>query len=462
MTKVVLVMAILLTTSAFVLPSQMPLISNDNDSVYTDIEDSYAKGAIIAWSAPEFDVLKGYGNGLFGPRDNIREIDLNIIFDKLLGKPVRDWENSDALTREQAAKAIAVELGLIPVASPLERYGDHTQIAPEYRPYVYALKESGIQKGDGTNYLPKTPFTREAIIQTLSNSIDALIDRSESEPNYEKSIIIRKAGVVLKDMVVKGDVIIGYGIGENDFTLDNVNIEGRLITFDNVNEINITQNQTDYATPNDYFNNSVFVGDSIIAGIAQYVISERGTANVLGDAKFLSEINGIRVADCAGDMGANTIYFGYRGEERTIEYCVTEMGVSKVFIMLGMNDLTGGFSIVQTIERYCRVIDKINAAAPNVEVIILLNTPKVAGAWLPWYCTNENFNNTLIDEYIADLISMCTARGMKYVDLNSHLKNDQNALPNEWCRDDFVHLNDSSSAVIVKLLQEFAKQNMNY
>jgi lysophospholipase L1-like esterase len=207
----------------------------------------------------------------------------------------------------------------------------------------------------------------------------------------------------------------------------------------------------------EYFDNSVLVGDSIIEGIAQYVRSVREGGVVLGGAKFLTTTIGIRLADCAGDMGADTVYYSYNGGEKPIEQCIGEMGVTKVFIMLGLNDLAGGYDIPATIDRYSRTIDKITSANGGVEVVVLLNTPKVASAWIPDYTPNKSFSNELIDTFVTELRKLCTDKGVKYVDLNTALKDERGALPDDYCRDGYVHLSNAGSAVVIETLIAFAE-----
>jgi len=227
-------LSFVLTLTAPACFAPLSVLADTGQPVYTDIGDSYAKDAISEWSAPGVGILAGYGNGIFAPEDNIRAVDLDIIFDKLLGKEVRAWSVSPDLTREQAAAVIAKSLGIEPVdvneiTSGL--YGDHASIAKEYQPYVYALKEAGIQQGDGTNYMPKAAFTRESIIQTLANAISVPIDKNTNAKTYKNSAVIRKSGITLRNAVIHGNLIIGHGVGDGEVTLDNVKVEGRLIVY---------------------------------------------------------------------------------------------------------------------------------------------------------------------------------------------------------------------------------------
>ncbi|MDR0491055.1 MAG: GDSL-type esterase/lipase family protein [Oscillospiraceae bacterium] len=211
------------------------------------------------------------------------------------------------------------------------------------------------------------------------------------------------------------------------------------------------------AEADDFFNDSVFVGDSIMEGLAQYVLAQRKNEPTLGDAKFLTTVNGIKLADCAGDMGDKTEYYMYKGSQRTVSQCIGDMGVSKVFIMLGTNDLGVGYGVAETVERYSRTIDIISETSPHVEIFIELNTPRNASSWLPSYITNKSFGNPLIDEFVNAVRIMCESRGLCYIDLNAALKDENNALPEEFCRDGFDHINNAGAAVVVEALREFAK-----
>lgn len=211
--------------------------------------------------------------------------------------------------------------------------------------------------------------------------------------------------------------------------------------------------------PDDYFNNSVFVGDSVMECLAQYVRLSRNSGSMLGNAFFLTSIIGIRIADCVGDMGNETIYYSYKGMEISFDQCIAGMNVNKIFIMLGMNDLSFNYSIEETIERYNRLLDKIYNIIPDIDITILSVTPRTASNWLPWYCRNQNFGNPLIDEFNLYLVKMCNDRGVKYIDLNSPLKNGGASLPADYCSDGYLHLSKTGSAVVVKVLREFAERN---
>lgn len=193
-------------------------------------------------------------------------------------------------------------------------------------------------------------------------------------------------------------------------------------------------------------------------GLALYVYAQRKIEPTLGDAKFLTTTIGIKLADCAADKGSTTYFYIYKGAEKQADQCVGEMGVSKVFVMLGVNDLGVGYSVNETIVNYNRTIEKLYQAAPGIEITILLNTPRNASSWLPSYIPNTEFGNPLIDEFVEAVKIMCAERNLPYVDLSTALKGENGALPEEYCGDGFDHLTYAGAAVIVATLRDYAKE----
>ncbi|MDR1590136.1 MAG: S-layer homology domain-containing protein [Oscillospiraceae bacterium] len=200
---------------------------------YTDVApEAWYYEAINTWSSRENGILFGYGDGSFGPDDAMRAADLDIVVARLLGGDVPEWANSETVTREAAAKTLAIALGLEAVNEPTELYEDDEDIDAAYRPYVYALKDSGYQHGVGDGkFAPKSTFTRAQIIQTAHNAVSAIADSDVTDKTYERGLIVRSADVTVKDTTVKGDLIIGHGVGDGDVTLDGTTVEGRLIVY---------------------------------------------------------------------------------------------------------------------------------------------------------------------------------------------------------------------------------------
>ena len=206
-----------------------------------------------------------------------------------------------------------------------------------------------------------------------------------------------------------------------------------------------------------YFDDALFVGDSIMEGIRQYVAVQRQEGERLGTARFLATTMGVSLADVVGDRD-HGVRFSYQGEERPLEDIVGEIAPRRVFLLLGLNDLASDTDpvIPDIVDRYIRLIDSLQTACPGVECIIITNPPKVASQWLPDYTANRRFGNALIGEFVDALTQMCRENNIPCVDAYARLKNENGVLPDDYCRDGYIHLNHQGAAVVVEALEAFA------
>ena len=205
-----------------------------------------------------------------------------------------------------------------------------------------------------------------------------------------------------------------------------------------------------------YFDNAVFVGDSIMEGIRQYVAGSRTEAPTLGNAQFLTSTMGVSVSRLLNEADYGP-YFRYKGENQMLLQILDQMDCEKIFLLLGLNDLGRGEQSVEAIVKdYSTLINTLQNHVPEAEIIVIASPPKVASYWLPDYIPNKNYSNALILEFVTSLRSMCEARGTAFIDIHSLLKNENGALPDEYCRDGFIHLSNAGSAIVVEELYRFA------
>lgn len=206
-----------------------------------------------------------------------------------------------------------------------------------------------------------------------------------------------------------------------------------------------------------YFDNTLFVGDSIMESIRQYVAAQRQQNEMLGTARFLTSTMGVSLADLVGERNLG-IGFTYQGEAKPLENIVAEFAPRRVFLLLGLNGLAAAGPVVDDIvARYLRLISSLRAVCPETEFIVITNPPKVASRWLPDYTANRNFGNELIGQFVAALKQMCREQGVPFVDAYESLKDENDALPDHFCRDGYVHLNHQGAAVVVEALNAFAE-----
>ncbi len=207
-------------------------------------------------------------------------------------------------------------------------------------------------------------------------------------------------------------------------------------------------------TMDTYFNDTVFIGDSIMEGIHLYVSAQRSSRPMLGNAFFLTSLYGVNITTLAQDGSG----YRYQGEEQTLAQILSQLPCKRIFILLGLNDLEAADPVIENIiNSYRSLIGQIKDMVPGAEVIVMTNTPKISSYWLPDYTINRNFNNDLITAFAGAVINMCETEGIPYVDTSSDLKDANGYLKEEYCSDGFLHLNYDGAAVVVNALERYAE-----
>lgn len=172
-----------------------------------------------------------------------------------------------------------------------------------------------------------------------------------------------------------------------------------------------------------YFDDAVFVGDSVSLKLKYY----EADADELGDAQFLTE----------GSLSANqllmpldsagTIHVKYKGVKMNLDDAIEKTGASKMYIMLGMNDI--GLGLDFGIENYTKVLDSVTKRCPDITVIVQSVTPCVFPEGY------KAINNEKIQEYNKLLIKLCEEKGYYFVDVASVMYGDNGCLKKEYCSD---------------------------
>jgi hypothetical protein len=233
-------------------------------SGYADVSSAHwAHSQIERWSGDGYGVLQGAdddGDGVYSfmPSKGLTLAELATILSKTFGYVERTaavvtpaWADehvekaiaagvvvkadivdaSAFVTREQAVKYAALAYGIEPMDGETP-FADDADIGAEFKGYVKALRERGFIEGKpGGVFDPQGNYTRAEALTVLDNATSEIADASVAGQTYEKDLIVRKSGVTVKDTTVKGDLIIGQGVGDGEVTLDGVTVSGRLIAY---------------------------------------------------------------------------------------------------------------------------------------------------------------------------------------------------------------------------------------
>ena len=171
---------------------------------------------------------------------------------------------------------------------------------------------------------------------------------------------------------------------------------------------------------NSYFDDAVFIGDSLTEGIKLY--------GVMSNAVVLSHTG----------LGLDNIYTKEVVEQEdgtkisVMDALELETDVAKIYILMGPNSI--GYNKDTFVSKYGAIIDSIKIAQPNSIVYIQSMLPVT---------TNNKYklDNKVIDEYNLALVELAEEKDVYYLDVNSHLKGSDGALPTEASPADGMHFN---------------------
>jgi len=129
---------------------------------------------------------------------------------------------------------------------------------------------------------------------------------------------------------------------------------------------------------------------------------------------------------------------------------VTSSNPSKIFIMIGTNDLAYGKSVDHVVSNYYRIIDSIQKHSPNTKIYIQSVLPVEDAI----HTTRKNSEIIKINKQLEKL---ATEKGAKYIDLFSIFATKDNKLNLDYSIDG-LHINGKGYLVWKKAIQEYVNE----
>lgn len=226
-------------------------------------EDDWSYGALT--SAVGSGLLTGYEDGTIRPTSNITRAETAAIINRAFGSTEKDaisfsdvttdnWYYADVqkaihmktftgvgddafagdtyITREQAFTVIARAIKLSDgTAEDYASFADASMVSSWAEGSMAAMVNAGYVSGDDGSLNPGAYITREEFAQVMQNVVSEYITAAGTYTSVsaDGNVLIRTADVTLDGVTVKGDLIIGDGVGSGDVTLNNVTLDGRLV-----------------------------------------------------------------------------------------------------------------------------------------------------------------------------------------------------------------------------------------
>ncbi|NJD04322.1 MAG: S-layer homology domain-containing protein, partial [Ruminiclostridium sp.] len=179
---------------------------------YTDTTDTvYSDVAKTAWYADKIDKVTAAGvmqgnDGKFMPNDSISRQEAVLVIYRAFDLKVK---NADAINKFVDAGEIA---------------------AWSKDAFNAAVENSYITGQPGNIAAPKANITRAECAKLIDNVAGELKNKAGTYTgNIAKNLVVNAKDVILKDMVINGDLFLAQGIGDGNVTLDNVVVKGRTV-----------------------------------------------------------------------------------------------------------------------------------------------------------------------------------------------------------------------------------------
>lgn len=137
----------------------------------------------------------------------------------------------DFITRQEAFVVLARAFKLTSNdIKSLDKFKDNSNINEWAKPEISALAAAGYINGNKGFLNPNSNISRAEFAQVMYNILKSYIKSAGTVTSVpEGNVMINVPDVTLKGVTIKGDLIIGDGVGTGNVTLDAVKVEGRTV-----------------------------------------------------------------------------------------------------------------------------------------------------------------------------------------------------------------------------------------
>lgn len=206
-----------------------------------------------------------------------------------------------------------------------------------------------------------------------------------------------------------------------------------------------------------YFNDAVFIGDSISYGFELYVTEKRANGEtVLGEAKFLTS-GSLSYGNSLWDVSDESVHPTYNGVKMKLEDAIAQIKPGKIYILLGTNDVAL-YGVEQTIANADTEISRMLEASPGAEIFIMSTTPKYSPAESD---VDGALNNADIDALNVAMRNFAVEKGYNFMNIAPLFKDETGGLAADYCSDTEgmgIHFTSAAYDIWLNFLYSYGKQ----
>ena len=180
------------------------------------------------------------------------------------------------------------------------------------------------------------------------------------------------------------------------------------------------------AVSSSYFDDAVFVGDSISLKLSYY----EAAADKLGGAQFLTS-GSLGSGNALWEVSSKSVHPTFQNQKMRLEDSVPLTGAKKLYIMLGMNDIAV-YGVDGAVANLSTLIKNIQAKVPDMKVYIQSMTPTTDTSNIT---SSGGINRGSIQRYNEALSSACQANGWHFVNVAEVMYDSNGYLIRAYCSD---------------------------
>lgn len=200
-----------------------------------------------------------------------------------------------------------------------------------------------------------------------------------------------------------------------------------------------------------FFDNCIFVGDSITRQLRVYVLEQqkKDPAFMKGTRFFTAQSYMLYIAS-RKYLQSDAVNLTLNGDESTMTNIIRQLKPRYVFILLGVNDYIGE-TIDKGIGYVERIIELAKEASPETVIVFQSLTPVTRA-----FCRKKDYR-TMWDKYNVAMKAACEKNGAVYLEIAEVLKDEEGYLKESYSSDGKYHLGDDGLKLWVECLLDFAQ-----
>ncbi len=216
----------------------------------------------------------------------------------------------------------------------------------------------------------------------------------------------------------------------------------------------VEDEQLDAGYLDEWFDGSVMIGDSIVAGLSTFVQNERYQKHTcLGEMKFASAsaFTLKKAMQCEKKQRVGELLF--RGKYMTISEVVSSVQASRAFIMVGASDLRW-YTVDEFVETYDSILEIVTQNNPETRIYITSIVPMTKE-----YAGTVSVTAEQNRELNGRLQAYCQENGYGYVEIADYVRDEDGYLDRLFSASDYrFHLNAKGKKLWIHSLREIARQ----